>query len=238
MPRVIHTTAYGIGELEGKAKDRARRWYIDEVLNTSGTWHEAVFDDFEQICTILGITLKKHQQRVAGRRGSAVERPCIWFSGFCHQGDGACFEGEWEYAGGCSQRIRKHAATDAQLHVIADALTAAQRPNFYRLRADIGHQGLYYHEHSMTISIERDDADGREPTEGTAESAAETLRDLARWLYRQLESEYEAECSDEAVDDSLEANEWLFNRQGRFISWIEDEATRNGGSGDAGQARA
>ena len=54
------------------------------------------------------------------RGGEAERRPdgpaSDLVSGFSQQGDGASFEGTWEYAAGCCRRIREHAPVDERLH--------------------------------------------------------------------------------------------------------------------------
>jgi hypothetical protein len=77
--------------------------------------------------------------------GGTRSKPCIWFSGFWSQGEGACFEGYWSHAKGAVARIRDYAPQDATLHSIADRLKAIQRRNFYQLAAEISRRGHYYH---------------------------------------------------------------------------------------------
>ena len=212
MPRIIKTTVYDIKELPEAAKARAREWYVLNVLN-EGDWYEQVLDDFEEIAGILGITL-----RTRSRRDGSPERTCVWFSGFSQQGDGASFEGSWEYGTESCRKIREHAPLDKKLHEIADTLASAQKPNFYELSATISHHGQYNHEYCMTFEIERNSATDREPTEGSAETVSETMRTLARWLYHQLEAEYDHQWSDNTVDDVIQANGWPFTANGAFFS--------------------
>jgi hypothetical protein len=110
--------------------------------------------------------------------------------------------------------IRAHAPQDTELHAIADALQAAQRRNFYQLRADITHRGRYNHEYCMAISVERDGPTAQDMTAGAEDAVITALRDLARWLYRQLEREYEYQTSD-AVDEAIIANGYTFTETGR-----------------------
>lgn len=186
------------------------------MLNNSTCWYDAVYSDFQAICEIVGITLRT---RAAARTGpqATAETPCVWFSGFCHQGAGACFEGTWEYARGSRRRIREHAPQDKRLHAIADALSAVQRPNLYELGTGIRHHGHYYHEYCMQIDIYRNSERTQEPTDGAAEAVTEAMRELARWLYRSLEAEYENEASDTTIDETLRANEWAFTSNGAFF---------------------
>ena len=152
MPEVICTTVYQFPELSDTAKEKARSWYRDAAV--SDDWWDAVYDDFERICDILGVNLKTRPVRLMG--GGTRQKPCIWFSGFWSQGDGAAFEGYLSHAKGAAARIRHYARTDATLHGIADRLQAIQRRNFYQLAAEISHRGRYYHEYTMAVDVTRD----------------------------------------------------------------------------------
>ena len=79
-------------------------------------------------------------------------------------GDGALFEGAYDFAKGAPKAIRAHAPEDSELHRIADALQAIQRRNFYQLHATVTHRDRYYHEYSMAISVERDSPTGQDMT--------------------------------------------------------------------------
>ena len=62
-------------------------------------------------------------------RGAIFEAPCIWFSGFWSQGDGASWEGDYAYRKSATADLRAYAPQDRTLHRIADALRAVQRHN-------------------------------------------------------------------------------------------------------------
>ena len=123
MPEIICTTVYQFPELSDTAKDKARSWY--RQLGPHDDWWDAVYEDFERVCEILGIRLNTRAVRLMG--GGAWAKPCIWFSGFCSQGDGASYEGYLCHAKGSAKRIRDYALQDAPLHGIADRLQAVQR---------------------------------------------------------------------------------------------------------------
>ena len=89
MPRIVETTVFRLDELSERAKEQARAWYRE--ASACDDWHECVFDDFEAICAILGVRLKTRSVRLFG--GGTRQKPCIWFSGFASQGDGASFRG-------------------------------------------------------------------------------------------------------------------------------------------------
>ena len=211
MPEIIETTVYRLDELSEAAKEKARAWYREGAFDHD--WFEFVYDDFERICEILGVELKTRAVRLMG--GGTRKKPCIWFSGFWSQGDGACFEGRYGHAKGARRKIRDYAPKDGELHRIADALQAIQRRNFYQLHAAIAHRDRYYHEYTMAIAVERDSPIYQDMTADAEEAVTEALRDLARWLYRQLEREYEYLTSDAVVDEAILANEYTFTAVGR-----------------------
>ena len=211
MPEVICTTVCQFPELSDPAKEKARAWYRE--LGPHDDWWDAVYEDFERVCEILGIRLKTRAVRLMG--GGTRAKPCIWFSGFCCQGDGACYEGYLCHAKGSAKRIRDYAPQDATLHGIADRLQAVQRRNFYQLSAEATHRGRYYHEYCMIIEVARDSPTWQPPTEDAEEIVTEALRELARWLYRQLDAEHDHLTSDDAIEDGIIANEYTFTEAGR-----------------------
>ena len=211
MPEIICTTVYQFPELSDAAKEKARSWYRE--LGAHDDWWDAVFEDFERICGILGIRLKTTSVRLMG--GGTRQKSCIWFSGFWSQADGAAFEGCLSHAKSSATRIRDYAPTDEMLHGIADRLQAIQRRNFYQLRAEASHRGRYYHEYTMSVDVARDSATWQPPTSDAEEIVTEALRDLARWLYRQLEAEHDHLTSDESIEDGIIANEYTFTGAGR-----------------------
>ena len=211
MPRTVETVVYAIEELTEAAKESARAWYRGTCLEHE--WHDFVFEDFETICPILGVTLRTSPVRLFG--GGTREKPHLWFRGFSNQGDGASFEGAFSHARGAARAIRAHAPKGEELHRIADELQAVQKRNFFQLHCTIRTRGNYCHEHSMAIEVERDSPTWQPMTDGAEDAVIEALRDLARWLYRQLEREYDYLTSDAAVDESIAINEYTFTAQGR-----------------------
>lgn len=210
MPEIIETAVYRLDELSDEAKEKARAWYRDGAFEYD--WYDCVYEDFESICKILGLRLDTRAVSLYG--GGTRGKPCIWFSGFWNQGDGACFEGRYSHAKAAPRKIRAHAPKDEELHRIADALQAIQRRNFLQIHAVVTHRGRYYHENSMAISVERDSPTSQEMTSDAEDAVIEALRDLACWLYRQLEREYEYLTSDAVVDEAILANEYTFTEDG------------------------
>lgn len=211
MPHVIATTVYRLEELPEGAKDRARAWYRDGGFDYD--WYDAVYEDFQRIADILGIRLKTRATRLIG--GCTREDPWIWFSGFWSQGDGASWEGSYSYRKSAVADLRAYALQDQTLHRIAETLQAAQRRNFYQLRAEVSHRGTQYHAFTVAASETRDSSAAAEVIGDAEAVVTEALRDLANWLYRQLEQEYDHLTSDEAVDETLVANGYTFTEEGR-----------------------
>ena len=210
MPRIIETTVFTIDELSDAAKENARVWYRDQGLHDE--WYDFVYEDFETICRILGVTLATSPVRLYG--GGTREKPQIFWTGFWNQGDGASFAGQYSHAKGAHRAIRAHAPKDTQLHRIADELQAVQRRNFWQVHASTRQQDRYCHEYTMAFEVERDSPTWQPPTNGAEDTVIEALRDLARWLYRQLRSEYEHQTSDDTVDEIVAVNEWTFRADG------------------------
>ena len=148
MPEVICTTVYQFPELSDAAKEKARSWYRE--LGPYDDWWDAVYEDFERVCDILGVSLKTRPVRLMG--GGTREKPCIWFSGFWSQGDGAAFEGYLSHAKGATTSIRDYAPQDTTLHGIADRLQAIQRRNFYQLAAEAGWAIVERHGHTAAVA--------------------------------------------------------------------------------------
>lgn len=161
----------------------------------------------------MGIEIDR--KRVPLMNGSTRSDPCIWFSGFSSQGDGACFEGRYGYTKGAAQAVRQHAPIDTELHQIADELRAIQRRHFYRLTAHVKHHGHYYHEHCTDIDV-CNNVTGDETDAATAGVIKTLFHDFMRWIYKQLEAEHDYLLSDEAVDESIVCNEYEFTEEGKL----------------------
>ena len=213
MAAVSYLPLYTFDNLSDEAKEKARECY--RAGGVSDDWHEFVYDDFEAVCSVLGVTLDTYTVRLHG--GGARQKPCIWFRGFSSQGDGACFQGMYRYEKAASRKIREYAPQDSELHAIADDLQGIQRRNFYQLVVMISHRGRYSHEYSMQFVIERDNPGYQEMTADAEETVTEALRDLARWIYRQLRQEYDYQTSDAVVDEILTINEYTFTDSGLHI---------------------
>ena len=101
MPMIVETELFAFDELSDAAKEKAREWYRQGNLDDD--WWDTVYSDFLAICEILGIVLKTRPVKLMG--GGIRGKPCVYFRGFCSQGDGASFEVEhYAYARGSVAR--------------------------------------------------------------------------------------------------------------------------------------
>ena len=206
--RTIKKTLFKFDELSDSAKEKARDWWRASELSDMDLIDR---DDFEAITKILGI--KFDEKRVPLMNGSTRGESKIYYSGFCSQGDGACFEGRYSYAKGCAKEIRKYAPQDTRLHSIADQLQELQRKHFYRIEARATHSGHYYHSGCMSVDVY---LKGEDAPRDVEEDTRDILRSFADWIYRQLEKEYEYRMSDENVDENIRINEYEFDEEGRI----------------------
>ncbi len=211
MAREMTTTVYQFDELSDRAKEKARDWWREcenQDFDTS-----FMYDDFGQVAKILGVTFDTRPVKLMG--GGTRYEPKIWWSGFSSQGDGACFEGSYEYAKGCAKEIRSYAPQDQKLHAIADGLAQLQRENGYRVTAKVSHSSShYYHKYTMDVNVYKGDNDA---SDELAETVKELMQDFAEWIYRSLEKEYEYRMSDEQVDESITANQYEFDEDGSIV---------------------
>lgn len=182
--------------------EKHRYWNVEDI-----DWWDSTYDCFKERMTAIGISVDK-----------------MYFSGFCSQGDGACFEGsvsDWDLF------LRSLGYTDKVL--IQHAMD--------HFRFSVKQSGRYYHENCTSFSTdlctpdtetEEDFIERYGPYPWDADDARtkawlallnqydstkledefeEAFKDHMWQLYKDLEKEYDFLTSDEVVWESLEANE-------------------------------
>jgi hypothetical protein len=214
MTRTIETTAYHYDELTEEAQAKARDWYRS-ASEGDNCFAECVIGDALHMGALLGIDIDvRPTRRMVGTPGNG--KPVIYWSGFCSQGDGACFEGSYRYKSGAAKAIRAEAPPDTTLHGIADRLQAIQRRHFYHLRASCTHRGHYYHSGCMSVDVV-DRGDEYRDVSNAERDIRDELRAFADWIYRGLESEWEQQNSDDAVAENIRVREYEFTEEGTVI---------------------
>lgn len=212
MPEVIEKTVFAYSELTGRAKERARDWW----LSCRGpSDFDFVVEDLERVCGALGVELKTMPIKLYG--GGTRQEPCVYWSLSYSQGDGASFEGRYSYAKGSAKALRAYAGTDTVLYGIADRLADIQRRNFYGIEARVvqGRYGSHY-VHSNTMHADVFDRTGNEARDDIASAVQDEMRALADWFFQRLRAEDEYQRSEEAISEVMEANEYRFDEQGRI----------------------
>jgi len=209
MALTITKTDYKFADLNDDGKEKAIKWFRDAIAHDD--WYDSVYEYAATIGEILGIDLKTRPVKLMN--GSTRQDPNIFFSGFSSQGDGACFEGSYEYRKKSLHDIKAYAPKDKALHEIAANLQAVQKRNFYGLYANVEHSGQHYHSRCTRFGIRRDDA---EMTADAEDDLTEYLRDFMNWIYRALENEHDYQNSDDVIIETIEANEYEFDREGNI----------------------
>ena len=206
----ITTTVYEYDELGECAKEAARDWYRGWAFDDE--WWDGCYETAETAAKLLGITIRRRPTtRMDGTPGHGS--PKIFFSGFCSQGDGACFEGDYRYVWGSVATVRKEFPRDGELLGIAKALQKVQMRNSYKLQASAEQRGHYYHSGCMHVEVDRED--GREIAADGDSIVEQCLRDFADWIYDLLRTEYDYRNSDEQVAEMIRVNEYTFTESGR-----------------------
>ena len=203
-------TLYKFSELSPEAQQHAleqQSRFETEVFDP-----EFVYDDAATIADLFGLDIR--QTRETRMNGEHYYAPTIYYSGFCYQGDGACFEGRYEYKRGALKAIIDYAGQDKELHRIVKVIQEIQRKNFYQLTARKTQSGHYYHSGCMSVDVER--SDDKEMTADAEETVKECLRDFADWIYKQLENEYDYRTGEEACREAIEANDYEFTEKGEM----------------------
>lgn len=197
----VKTEVFKFAELSEEAQETAIERYREGNLDYD--WWD--YDDAKQAAACMGIEIEE-----------------IYFSGFSSQGDGACFEGSYNYQKGGVRAIKEYAPLDTKLHQIAQDLQDIQKTCFYGLHASVKQSGHYSHEYCTDINVyeRRTLRDGYESDEEASladhEAIEEALRDFMRWIYKQLEAEYDYLNSDEAIKETIEANGYEFTADGKM----------------------
>jgi hypothetical protein len=204
--KTIEVNLYQFDELNDKAKEQARDWY--RSASAADDISEHVIEDAVEIAKRLGITFKRRD-----------DKPCILWSGFVSQGDGASFEGSYAApeGGSASDLVKAYAPQDETLHTIAASLDRLQHKHGNTLEANVEQRGRYYHALTMRLeSVEARNADSEtfDVAIDDEQELLTALRGFANWIYSQLETENDYRNSNEYVDETIRINEYDFYADG------------------------
>jgi hypothetical protein len=217
MTRVIETTVYQFDELSDKAKERARDWCRGWICDD---W-QPNYTEFKDVAERLGVEFKDETYHVTGRAG-VFRRPDINYSVGDGRSDFCTFSGYWEYNIQATSLVREYASLDTDLHDIADELqrawTMARLAGAEELRARMRACSRGYGSYTMDVEVESDLDDGEDGTpEPVATTVGEQMKAFAGWMLKRMQEEYEYQYSDENVDETIRANEYEFDEDGRRV---------------------
>ena len=188
--RVIEKTIYQFDELSDAAKEKAREWFRGGIADDNW-WSESVIDHAKHVGALIGFEVDE-----------------VYWRGFWSQGDGACWAGSVTYSTGCAAAVARECPQDSEIQRIARAWASLQRRNFYQIRGRVSENDQY-----MRTSVDAYRTDDREVI--GEDDANRIVSEFADWIYRALESEYDYQMSDGSVDETIRANEYEFDEDGK-----------------------
>lgn len=225
MPKTITTTVYSFRELvelgNETATDRAKQW-IGDIATEGPDWHDYLTSElWPSALAQIGF-----------------ENASINFSGFWSQGDGASFTARVDVAKLVAFLVSPPQGSktiagepeDFRPWLVKQCGGVSSYPSLARLlrvldagelRASVDRTSHHYsHENTCRLTVEgpRRRAPKVERLVFALEEAAERLRyDLCRAIYRSLGEEYDNATSDESLGDLADANDWLFDCNGKAV---------------------
>lgn len=180
-------------------------------MNVDYDWWRPTIDMLADMARVLGV-------HVSVSRNA----PDIYFSGFNHQGSGACFEGSYEYEPQAISTIESEYPTNEQLKQIANQLDDIQK-KCKGLACATVKKTTHQYSHERTVDIDTYLDIPMEPPEDIEESMARevnddvsrALRELMRYMYRVIEEEHDYLQSDGCIRESLENDDTEYLACGR-----------------------
>lgn len=149
-------------------------------FHVEDAWWQFVYDDFVEVCKILGIELSQRSVPLYG--GGTRQEPEINFDD-----RSAGWRGKYQYKKGSVTAIKAYAPQDTELHLIAQRLCDAQKRAFY------GAYAYVKPSYRNNIAIDADNVMhlGYAPSDDIQQEIETGLEELTGWLHRRLMAEYE-----------------------------------------------
>jgi len=192
-------------ELSEKAQRKAVEWMQES--NGEHFDGDCVIDEWKNLLGCLGF----------------IDVNIFW-SGFCSQGDGACFIGSWsvdwlelEKVPGYTsdERARELVAYPEKVRGLYKLLSTVEddEEDFESpivTKCTLTHRGLYNHEHNIVFDFDS----GPYASDDAMHEFKEWCQDLMRMIYKDLEAEYEWVTGEEYAVEAIECNDYNFNEEG------------------------
>lgn len=212
----ITIKAYEFDELSDAAKKVARDWFR-RASDGDLFWSEGTVEEVLREGEHLGIEFKRRVHHTTADR--SYSEPCVWWSGFWSQGDGACFEGTWRASDVKSEKVAKDwgdAPVTTEIKRIA-GIFAEIAKEFPQAWFEVTHRGHYSHKYctEFDVTIQEGEQTITDDEWNKAHDAlVENARDFMDWIYNQLEAAWEDHNSDAMVGENIRANGYLFTEDG------------------------
>lgn len=212
MTTAMHLSFSGLSEkAQQRAIDDARYSEVDSGYD----WWDNVFEDAVRMAALLGIEIDQRNGEHHSYAG-----PKIYFSGFCDQGDGACFQGTYRPKPDAFAAVKAE-CNDETLISLAERLTTLNVESTLHHEVKLCYvtvstYGRYSHSNTMSATYEYD-ADVAETDSAFEDDLLACLREFADWIYNQLEAEFDYLTSDEVVRERLITDEYVFDEDGAMI---------------------
>lgn len=222
MSDVIDKTEFTYDELNAEAQEHAleKARYRDHGYD----WWDCIYEDAVRIGALLGISIDTYTVKTS--RGREYQETCIFFSGFCSQGDGACYTGHYSQPKhDVVKVVTEYAPQDEELKRIAEGLTVLQVTARMKYGGHVSaivttSSGYYSHSGTMNFNISHDnDASSRYGNDfaDIESDLTQLLRDFADWIYKQLEAEDEYMHSEEYIVEGFRADDNKFDEDGVML---------------------
>jgi hypothetical protein len=194
----IEKKLYNFNELSNEVQQKVIEKNYDINVNDD-YWFEYIIEDFKE--------------------NEYFDIENVYFSGFYSQGDGAMFE----YSG-IKEKLFNEFLDTLNLSPLRKDIISN---NIY-IYASGKQKGHYYHEnscsHDTNFNIDNFNWLRHERTYKALENilidfegyVIEKYKDICRNLYRTLEEEYNYQTSEEAIIETIEANEYEFEEDGKI----------------------
>lgn len=160
-------------------------------INTDFNWYDDTIDVIKEDLETIGF--------------DNVE---INFSGFGSQGDGARFIGTW------TALLAEKPKGSNFLSLYETLKETAEKFPGLRVYITTEKHSRYSHENTVSFEFEQDSGD--EISEEAERSITETCKEAMRKIYKELEADYDYRTSEEAIVETLDANEYYFDPEGRI----------------------
>lgn len=193
--KTIEINLYSFDELSQDAQEKVIDKNYD--INIDHEWWDSTYEDAKSIGKIMGIEISN-----------------IYFSGFSSQGDGACFEGFYQYRKNSVKDLKAYAPQDKELHRIVTELQDVQKRAFFSITANVKQRGHYSHSGCTEITVGMNENIGQDTFSEIEETVITLLRDFMDWIYKTLEKDHDYLTSGEAILETIKANEYAFEADG------------------------